>query len=162
MEEEKSKSEEQSKSEVLSVELLRGAENRLPSGDPGPVTEEELAFGGNVGLLTERRPVEYRRKMVKVTDETLADMRRELRELGLNQLIFFFFFLKSILAYGMRHGEPPGPPEGDLMPGSRRLLKEKEKLPKICIYCVDLFCSKSSGNRLPIEVICLRVVPPPS
>ena len=40
---------------------------------------------------------------------------------------FFFFFLKSILAYGMCHGEPPGPPEGDLMPGSRRLLKEKEK-----------------------------------
>ena len=76
----------------------------------------------------------------------------------------FFFFLKSILAYGMRHGEPPGPPEGDLMPGSRRLLKEKgkKKLPKICIHCVDLFCSKSSGNRLPIEVICLRAVPPPS
>ena len=26
----------------------------------------------------------------------------------------------------MRHGEPPDPPEGDLMPGSRRLLKEKK------------------------------------
>ena len=71
----------QSESEVLS------AESRLLSGDPGPITEEELAFGGNVGFPMERRPAEYRREMVKLTDESLADVRRELQELGLNQLM---------------------------------------------------------------------------
>ena len=72
----------QSESEVLS------AESRLLSGDPGPITEEELAFGGNVGFPTERRLAEYRCEMVKLTDsESLTDVRRELQELGLNQLM---------------------------------------------------------------------------
>ena len=87
IEEEQFKPEEQPEFEVLSAELSKGAESQLPSGDPGPIIEEELAFGGNVGFSTERCPAEYRRQMVKVTDESLADVRRELWELGLNQLI---------------------------------------------------------------------------
>ena len=73
---------------MLSHALHRdSAESRLPSRYPGPITEEELACGGNVGFPMERHPAEYRHEMVKVTDESLADVRRELRELGLNQLI---------------------------------------------------------------------------
>ena len=38
---------------------VSSAESRLPSRDPGPITEEELAFGGNVGFPMERHPAEY-------------------------------------------------------------------------------------------------------
>lgn len=47
--------------EVYSVKITmeRNPAERLPSGDPGPITEEELAFGRNVGFPMDHRPAEY-------------------------------------------------------------------------------------------------------
>ena len=68
--------------------------DRLPSSDPGPMTEKEMAFGGNVGFPTERRPAEYWQEIPRWQtrkQEEHGDMggevNRTLRELGLDQLI---------------------------------------------------------------------------
>ena len=37
----------------VSTGMERRPVDQLPSGHPGPTTEEELAFGGNVGFPTE-------------------------------------------------------------------------------------------------------------
>ena len=51
--------EDQPEFEVLSAELSRGVESHLLSGDLGPITEEELVFGGKVGFPTDRYLAEY-------------------------------------------------------------------------------------------------------
>ena len=53
---------------------------RLPSGDPGPENEKELAFGNNVGFPTERRPAEYRRQIQR----NISEVRKTPWELGLS------------------------------------------------------------------------------
>ena len=72
------------------VKMMKNTVNsitQLPSGsDPGPITEEELAFGGSVGFPTERHPAEYRCHMQR-EDDVGGEIGKALCELGLDRMI---------------------------------------------------------------------------